>query len=54
MGGSVMIGMVPCMLDRLRLRQSTDGKDTEYQEDRDELEDFVVHLHSTECDSHES
>ena len=43
MRGSVMMGMVPCMLDRLRLRQSTDGKDTEHQEDRYEFEDFVVH-----------
>ena len=54
MRGSVMMGMVPCMLDRLRLSQSADGQDTEHQEDRDELEDFVVHQHSTECDSPES
>ena len=54
MRGSVMMGMVPCVLDRLRLHQSADGKDTEHQEDRDELEDFVVHQHSTECDSPES
>ena len=34
MRGSLMLGMVPGMLDRLRLSQSADGKDTEYQEDR--------------------
>ena len=54
MRGSLMMGVVPGMLDRLRLRQSTDGKDTEYQEDRDEFEDCVFHQHSTECDSPES
>jgi hypothetical protein len=48
-----MMGMMPCVLDRLRLHQSADGKDTEHHEDRDELEDFVVHHHSTECDSFE-
>ena len=51
MRGSVMMGMVPCMLDRLRLSQSTDGKDTEHQEDRHEFEDFVFHQNTTECDS---
>jgi hypothetical protein len=54
MRGSLMMGMVPGMLDRLRLSQSADGKDAEHQEDRDELEDFVVHQHSTECDSAKS
>ena len=54
MRSSLMLGMVPGMLDRLRLSQSADGQDTEHQEDRDELEDFVVHQHSTECDSPES
>ena len=34
MGGSLMLGMVPGMLDQLRLSQSADGKDTEHQEDR--------------------
>ena len=34
MGGSLMMGMMPGMLDRLRLRQSADGQDTEHQEDR--------------------
>ena len=34
MGGSLMLGMVPGMFDRLCLCQSADGKDTEYQEDR--------------------
>ncbi len=54
MRGSVMMGMVPCMLDRLRLSQSADGKDTEHQEDRHEFEDCVVHQHSTECNAPES
>jgi hypothetical protein len=52
--GSLMLGMVPGMLDRLRLCQSADGKDTEHQEDRDEFEDFVVHQKTTQCDSVES
>ncbi len=30
MRGSLMLGMVPGVLDRLRLCQSADGKDTEY------------------------
>ena len=30
MCGSLMLGMVPGVLDRLRLCQSADGKDTEY------------------------
>jgi hypothetical protein len=29
-GGSLMLGMVPGMLDRLRLSQSADGKETEH------------------------
>ena len=33
MRGSLMVGMVPGMLDRLRLSQSADGQDTEHQED---------------------
>ena len=43
MRGSLMMGMVPGMLDRLRLSQSADGQDTEHQEDRHELEEGVVH-----------
>ena len=54
MRGSVMMGVVPSMLDRLRLSQSADGQDAEHQEDRDELEDFVVHRKTTQCDSIES
>jgi hypothetical protein len=38
-----MLGMVSGMLDRLRLSQSTDGKDTEHQEDRQKLDGAVVH-----------
>ena len=51
MRGSLMMGMVRRMLDRLRLRQSADGKDTEHQEDRDEFEDCVFHQKTTQCDS---
>jgi hypothetical protein len=43
MRGSLMMGMVPGMLDQLRLSQSADGKDTEHQKDRHEFEDCVVH-----------
>ena len=50
MRGSLMMGMVPGMLDRLRLRQSTDGKDTEHQEDRHEFEDGTVHQKTTQYD----
>lgn len=53
MRSSLMMGMVPGMFDRLSLRQSADGQDTEHQEDRDEFEDNVVHEHSTERDSAE-
>jgi hypothetical protein len=50
MRGSLMMGMVLGMFDRLRLRQSADGQDTEYEEDRHELEDCVVHQRATQCD----
>lgn len=53
MRGSLMMGMVPGMFDRLSLRQSADGQDTEHQEDRDEFEDSVIHEHSTERNSGE-
>ncbi len=53
MRGSLMMGMVPGMLDRLRLSQSADGKDTKDQEDRHEFEDGVVHQETTECYSAE-
>ena len=43
MCSSLMMGMVPGMLDRLSLSQSADGKDTEHQEDREEFEGAVVH-----------
>ena len=51
MRGGLMMGMVPGMLDRLRLRQSADGKDAKHQEDRDEFEDCVVHQKPTQCES---
>ena len=41
--GSLMLGMVPGMLDRLSLSQSTDRNDTEYEEDREELESSTIH-----------
>ena len=50
MRGSLMMGMVPGMLDRLRLRQSADGQDTKHEEDRDEFEDGAVHQKTTQCD----
>ena len=43
MGSSLVLGMVSGMFDRLRLCQSADGKDTEYQEDRQGFEGSVVH-----------
>jgi hypothetical protein len=51
MRGSLMMGMVPCVLDRLGLSQSADGKDTKHQEDRYEFEDCVFHQKTTQCDS---
>jgi len=51
MRGSLMLGMVPGMFDRLRLCQSADGKDRENQEDRQELEGAVVHQKRTQGDS---
>ena len=43
MRSSLMLGMVPGMLDRLCLCQSADGKDAEHQEDRQKFYDGVVH-----------
>lgn len=43
MGGSLMLGMVPGMFDRLRLCQSADGKEAKHQEDREIFERAVVH-----------
>ena len=51
MCGSLMLGMVPGMLDRSRLSQSTDGKDAEHQEDRQEFEGAVVHRKTTQYHS---
>jgi hypothetical protein len=50
MRGSLMMGMVPGMLDRLRLSQSSDRKDAEHQEDRPKFEDSVVHEKTIDCD----
>ena len=50
MRGSLMLGMMPGMFDRLRLSQSADGKDTEHEEDRHEFEDDAVHQKTTQCD----
>ncbi len=41
--GSLMLGMVACMFDRLCLRQSADGKNAKHQEDRQEFDDGAVH-----------
>ena len=43
MRGSLMLGMVACMFDRLCLCQSADGKNAKHQEDRQEFEDGTVH-----------
>ena len=43
MCGSLMVGMVSGMFNRLRLCQSTDAKDAEHQDNRRELEECVVH-----------
>ena len=43
MCGSLMMGMVPGMLDCLRLSQSADGQDTEHQEERHEFADRAVY-----------
>jgi len=43
MGGSLMLGMVPCMFDRLRLRQTAYGEEAEHQEDREEFTGAVFH-----------
>ena len=53
MRGSLMMGMVPGMFDRLSLRQSADGQDAAHQKDRNEFKDSVVHEHSTDYDSAE-
>ena len=54
MCGSLMMGMMSGMFYRLRLSQSTDGKDTEHEEDRNEFEKSAVHLHSPKRVSIES
>ena len=51
MRGSLMMGMVPGMLDRLCLSQSADGQDTEHQENRHKFEDCVVQHKPTQCES---
>ena len=48
--GSLMLGMVSGMLDRLRLCQSADGKDAEHQEDRQKFDGAVVHRKTTQYD----
>ena len=48
MRGSLMMGMVSGMFDRLRLSQSADEQDTEHEKDRHEFEDGVVHRIKTE------
>jgi len=49
----VMMSMVPGVLDRLRLSQSADGKETEHQKDRHKFKNGVVHQSMTKCDSYE-
>ena len=50
MRGSLMLGMVSGMIDRLRLCQSADGKDTEHQEDRQKFEGDLVHQRAIQYD----
>lgn len=50
MSGSLMLRMVPGMFDRLCLSQSTDRNDTDYEEDRQELEGGTIHRQTTQCD----
>jgi hypothetical protein len=47
MCGSLMLGMVPGMFDRLCLCQSTDGKNAKHQKDRQKFDDGVVHQKTT-------
>ncbi len=41
--GRLMMGMMTRMLDRLRLSHTTDGKNAEHEENRQEFEKRVVH-----------
>ena len=50
MGSSLMLRMVPGMLNRLSLSQPTDRNDTEYKEDRQELEGGTIHRQTIQCD----
>jgi len=47
MRSSLMLGMVPGMLDRLCLCQSPDEKDREHEENRQEFEERVFHRKTT-------
>jgi hypothetical protein len=48
MGGSLVLGMVPCMFDRLGLSQSAHGEEAEHQENRQEFNGAVVHGKKTQ------
>ena len=50
MRGSLMVSMVPGMLDRLRLGQSAEGEDTKHQKDRYKFESGMVHQNTIDCD----
>ena len=50
MRGCLMLCMVTGMLDRLRLSQSTDRNDTEYEENRQELECGTIHRQTIQYD----
>ena len=43
MGGCLMLGMVPGMFGRLRLRQTADRQHAQHQHNRDEFTGCVVH-----------
>lgn len=51
MRGSLMMGMVPGVLDRLSLRQSAYGKGTKYQKDGDVFEGDSFHQKTTRYQS---
>lgn len=50
MRGSLMLRMVSGVLNRLSLSQPTDRNDTEYEEDRQELEGGTIHRQTIQCD----
>ena len=54
MSGSLMLGMVTCMFDRLCLSQSADGQDAEHQKDRHKFSNCVPQHEETPAESGKS